>query len=471
MVRSIHTSKKDIIWNYIATIFSMASGLILLPLLLWFLSDDELGLWYIFNAITTLVMYFEFGFNPTFARNIVYVLSGAKKLSRTGYKTQDTSSNVDWHLMNTTIKTIRLVYSVLALVALITMCTIGTYYIWTITQHVEDNTHWIAWGIFCSAAFLNLYYLRWITLLRGTGDVESEGKTRTYGKLSQLIIAAYLLLAGFGLLGASIGFLANGLVMRFASRKYFNKHADIITALKQDTKPVTKAEIKEVFNTIGYLAWRDGIVQLALFAFSQAMTIICSLTLNLSETGAYSLLMQLANIVCTLANVILVSGHPAFQSAFAQANLTEEKHIFARGISAYWGLLIIGMVIILLFGIPLIHLFRPNIKLSYTLLFAICIYQALLTNHSNACRFIISMNTIPYMPAYLISAVIGLALSYVLAGPIGLGAWGIILGQAVVQLVYNNWRWPLWITRKLNTTYTDMLVRGIKWWLHAIKLP
>ena len=66
MVR-IKATKADVIWGYCGTILSMASGFILLPMLLFFLSGEELGLWYVFVAISNLTLLFEFGFNPAFS--------------------------------------------------------------------------------------------------------------------------------------------------------------------------------------------------------------------------------------------------------------------------------------------------------------------------------------------------------------------------------------------------------------------
>jgi len=44
----ISITKKDIFWNYIAQFFSLASGLITLPLILKMLTVEEIALNYIF---------------------------------------------------------------------------------------------------------------------------------------------------------------------------------------------------------------------------------------------------------------------------------------------------------------------------------------------------------------------------------------------------------------------------------------
>ena len=106
----ITTSRADVIWNYVGTIVSMSSGFILLPLLLAFLTPDELGLWYVFLAISNLTQLFEWGFEPTFARNIVYVLSGARKLTPEGCDADSVKEDVDWHLLSVVFKASKVIF-------------------------------------------------------------------------------------------------------------------------------------------------------------------------------------------------------------------------------------------------------------------------------------------------------------------------------------------------------------------------
>ena len=70
----VTTRKNDVVWNYVGTLFSMASGFLLLPLLLVFLTDNELGLWYAFVAVGNLSLLFEFGFG--FGLCVMFLLAG-----------------------------------------------------------------------------------------------------------------------------------------------------------------------------------------------------------------------------------------------------------------------------------------------------------------------------------------------------------------------------------------------------------
>jgi len=79
---SINLSKKDVVWGYFAQFFSLATGLITLPLILNMLSTEEIAMNYLMITIGSLVSLFDFGFAPQFGRNITYIFSGAQELKK-----------------------------------------------------------------------------------------------------------------------------------------------------------------------------------------------------------------------------------------------------------------------------------------------------------------------------------------------------------------------------------------------------
>lgn len=465
---TIITRKRDVAWNYIGTVFSMLSGFILLPLLMMFLSDDELGLWYVYLAIANLVQLFEFGFNPTFARNIVYVLCGAKRLVAIGRAPNSEGSEIDWHLLNAVIRASKIIYACIAIVALVLLATIGSAYISAITNDMETTMVWVTWSLFCFAMLLNMYYLYSITQLRGYGDVAGENKARTFGKVAQLSISGILLVGGFGLVGASIGYLTNAVTMRLFAIIFVRRHKEIEAGRKTDNVRIERSELLEIFRAITHIAWRDGVVQLALYASTQATSILASIYLGLAETGTYSILLQFSNAVYLLASAYPKSFYPAMQSAYAMGDRRRQGEISASGITAYWLLIVVGTLGVATVVLPLLPLIKPDIEVDYGLFLALCLYLSLLTQHSIFCNYIVCMNEIPYLYGYVISAVLGAILVWVFCAIMGLGAWGIVLGQALSQIVYNNWKWPIYYCKKINTTYVQLMRDGINYWRHRL---
>lgn len=460
----IKTRKADVIWNYIGTIVSMTSGFILLPLLMRYLSDDELGLWYVYVALSNFAMLFEFGFNPTFARNIVYVVSGARHLSVEGCDKESVEEGIDWHLLNVVIRASKVIYAIIAIVVLVLLATVGSAYIFIITNGIEFADVWLSWGLFCISIFLNLYFLWSITVLRGYGDVAGENKAAVLGKMAQLIVSGVLLVSGFGLVGAAIGYLANALLLRLSAIVMLRKHKVIEEGRRSDAVPVDTSSIREIFFTIFHVAWRDGLVQLALYASTQAMSILSSIFLGLAETGTYSVLLQFANAVYNFASTYPKSFFPAMQSAFAEGDLKRQRAYVSTGVVGYWALFVFGTAGICIVILPLLPLFKPDVSVDYGLFLGMCLYLGLLQQHSIFCNYIISMNEIPYMWGYIVAAVLGTGCVCLFCGVFGMEAWGIILGQALSQVVYNNWKWPMYLCGKLDMTYRGIVVEGIREW-------
>lgn len=465
---SVQTSKADVIWNYVGTSVSMASGFVLLPLLMHFLTPDELGLWYVFVAVSNLAMLFEFGFNPTFARNIVYVISGARRLTQEGCDFDSVGEGIDWHLLKTVIRASRLVYAAIAVAVSLVLATAGTAYVGAVSSQMPDVSRWVSWGIFVASVFLNLYFLYSITLLRGYGDVAGENRAKTFARLAQLGVSALLLFAGMGLVGASLGYLANGVLLRVFASIQLRKHERICEGVASDGESVSAAEVRGVLATVSHLAWRDGFVQIACYASTQAMSIVGSLTLGLAETGTYSVLLQFGNAVYNFAGAYPKSFFPAFQSAHTSHDIERQRGIVSRGIVAYWGLFLFGVTGVSIVVMPLLPLVKEGFAPDLPLFLAISLYLGLWNQHSIFCNYIIGMNEIPYVRGYIVAALIGVPLSYLLSGTFGWGPWGLVLGQAASQAVYNNWKWPKYLADRLDSSYLGIISGGLNSWRDSL---
>ena len=465
---SITTRKVDVVWNYLGTIVSMSSGFILLPLLMLYLTSEELGLWYVYLALSNFALLFEFGFSPTFARNIVYVVSGARRLTVRGCDVDSVEAGIDWHLLNIVIKASKVIYDIIAVVVTFLLATAGSVYVAHVTRGVDSAVVWGSWPLFCISVFLNLYFLWSVTVLRGYGDVAGEKKALVISKISQLVVSAVLLFAGFGLVGAAVGYLANAVLLRISAMFMVRKHREIEEGRRSDSVPVSVCAIKDIFLTIFHVAWRDGLVQLALYASTQATSILSSLFLGLSETGTYSVLLQFANAIYSFASAYPNSFFPAMQSAYVGGNGRTQRHYVCTGIVGYWALSILGTIGVCVVFLPALPVIKPNVSVDFGLFVLMCLYLGLLNQHSIFCNYIVGMNEVPYMLGYVISAVFGTGMVCLLCGGFGLGARGIVLGQAVSQLLYNNWKWPVYLCNKIGFRYRDCLRQGIVEWKNKL---
>lgn len=464
----ITVKRSDVVWNYIGTIMSMGSNFLLIPLLVFFLSNEQVGLWYVFAALTGFAQLLEFGFTATLSRNILFVLSGARRLSKQGCDYASVEPGVDWHLFRVVLRTSKVVYAVMGLAALCVSGVLGSAYVSSVTDGFSIEWSLESWCVFVVSIFSNLYFLYGLTFLRGVGDVASENKAKTLARLAQLAITATLLFVGFGLLGAAIGYLAYSVVMWAIANSLFRKHGDVQAGLKADAVSVSKVEMRSVLSTVSFVAWRDGVVSLAWYGATQATSLLSSTFLGLAETATYSVMLQLASALYNISSAYLRSCFPMFQSAYVSGDRGTQRSALERGISCYVVMYAVGTVGVVLVALPVLALVRDNFACNRLLFIGIAVYYFLLNQHSLFCNIIVSMNEIPYFKAYLASTAAGICLSSVLCGSLGMGAWGLVLGQAVPQLLYNNWRWPKFVLDRINSTYPRVLASGTRWWAQRL---
>ena len=464
----IKTSKKDVVWNYVGTIVSISSNFILIPLLLIFLSSEQIGLWYVFVAIAGFAQLLEFGFTSTLSRNILYCLSGKKKLSKIGLSSDDISGEVNWHLFNVVLRTSKIIYAAIGLIGLLLSSTFGTVYVASVTHHFSIEWSFVSWIIFDCSIFTNLYFLYCLTFLRGIGDIAGENRSKTIARVSQLVFTALFLVMGLQLLAAAIGYLLYSVLLLFFASRAFRKHADIGRGISSDKQRISKKEVIDTLKTVSFVASRDGLVSVAWYGATQAMTLLCSAFLGLSEAGTYSVMVQFTSGIYNVSSAYMRSFFPAFQSAYVRGDVAMQRSIIARGLSCYIAMFVLGTACVTVL-LPFLSLFKSNFICDPALYLGLSVYMFLLNQHSLFCNVIVNMNEIPYFKAYLISTLAGLILSCIFCAYCKFGAWGLVLGQMLPQLAYNDWHWPLYVMKKVDSTYLSTVVTGLQWWFSKVK--
>lgn len=75
--------------------------------------------------------------------------------------------------------------------------------------------------------------------------------------------------------------------------------------------------------------------------------------------------------------------------------------------------------------------------------------------HSNVATFITTRNRAPFVKASILSEIAIILISLFLINFTDLGLWSLLFSQAIVQLMYNNWKWPLEINKELKVSFLN----------------
>lgn len=457
----IKTTKKDVVWNYVGTFMTMGSNFLLLPFLMYFLDSEILGLWYVFVSIGSIVNLIDFGFNPTLARNIAYCWSGAAKLNKKGVSFTQTNKP-NYNLLKQVIGTCHIIYFIIACLAAGVMLTIGTAYINMVAQKAFLENYIAAWIIYCIAIFLNLYFGYYSTLLKGVGAISKLNIANIISRIFQLVCSVILLYLDFGLLSVTISYLINGLIYRLLAKYFFVQYKNMGKQLNNIKRSKDYKSVWEMFLTIWYNAWRDGVVSVSAYFSNQATTLIASYFFSLTETGIYSISVQLVTGIVTIASSFYNAYMPEIQSAYINGKKDRVKQVISVTMINYVLVFLVGMIGLIFVGVPIIKVIKSSYKMDIVILLTIGLYLFLLKRHCIYAAYIASTNSIPYMRSFLISSLLAIGLSFLSVYYTKLGILGIVYSQIIVQALYNNWIWPLKVKKSLQLTTIEMFKISIK---------
>ena len=454
-------SKGDIIWNYLGIFINLAINIILLPLVLKFLTDDEVGLWYVYTSIGTIVTLLDFGFAPALARNIAYSYSGAKSLKKENVDIAN-SCGPNFILMKKVLKTCKLIYLGISLIALLFLLTVGTFYINGVGSNINQNILYISWIIYVFAVFFNIYIGYFSSFLKGISAIKELNKATVLSKLLQIIISIILLLLGYGLIAVTIAYLISGLINRELCKMYFFKYDNIGSNLSKVKYDVKYIEVKKTFMLIWHNAWKDGLVTISNYLVTQAGTIMCSLFLTLSQTGIYSIALQLVTILSSVASSMYTVSQPSIQEAFAKNDKSKMAKLMSLSIIVYIIIFLLGTIVLCTLGVFVIGYIKKDTTLDPLFTFVMCIYMFLYQNHCLFASFISNENRIPYTKSFIISGIAVVLVETLLFTITDLQQWVLLIVPIFIQLTYNNWKWPRQVLDDLDLSIFSFIKIGIK---------
>lgn len=457
----INIKKKDLIWSYLSTFTSLTSNIITLPLIVYFLNSEVLGLWYVFVSIGAISVLFDFGFTVTFARNITYCWCGVTQLKKKGVVSVDGEKRAtDFKLMYNILLTCKRIYFVLSFALLVLLLSIGTWYVCHISHDFTGYSHIYAWILYSIGIFLNLYYNYYGSFLRGVGAIDIANRNMVIARFVQIIAMCLFLCMGLGILGLAIANVLYGTAFRLLSKRAFYNYQGIGEKLAGNNVKFDFKESLELFKVVWYNAWRDGVIQLSSYLSGQANILICSLYLPLKETGVYSLSVQIITALASLSAVLYNVYQPELQSECANKQVSKIRETMAKIVPCYTYCFILGFFMVLVFAIPIIRIIKPTMILSPQLLIGIGFGLYLINLRNCYTSYFSCTNRIIYVKSFITSSLLGLLLAFLFMAYCDMGVWGLIWSTIISQMVYNAWYWPYKAHKELEISVWQLFEKG-----------
>ena len=452
-------SRRDVVWGYAAQLLNIAAGLILLPIIVRFLTQDEVGLWFVFLALASLAQLLEFGFLPTITRNAAYIYAGAQELHPEGLKPVDKQGDINYKLLTDLFAAARHIYLYVAIAAALVMFGAGTFYIYSLLPSgYEVNAAIAGWVTFSAGYVLNFYFGYYNGMLQGRGDITLSNKVIVTSRLVMVLLGAILLIKGYGLLGLGVASFVSAIAGRFLAYRYF------FTAHRPETAQLSKrtGDAKTLIWVLWHNASRFGLVNLGAFLIARANLLIASSVLGLGVAGSYGMSLQL---LLSLAGVASMFAHlqlPRMNALQAHGKLDSLRGTYGLTVLSSWFMYALGATVLLTMGPATLELIGSNTTLlNPVILTCLVVIVALEMNHSIGAAYLTTLNYIPFVGAALWSGVAIIIVGYILVTQTSLGLWGLIIAQGVVQASYNNWKWPKEASKHLGCGFPALLRFGL----------
>ena len=456
--------RKDVAWNFAGTFMRVASGLIVLPIVLRTFPKDEYGLWTIFIAVGAIVYLFDFGFSNALGRNITYVFSGVKKLKAKGYiAAPDNDKSVDYGLLKSVIAATRKYYAVLAALFLLLFLIASPFYLPYIlnSNHYAGShqTVWIAWLTFGIMVAYQLYTFYFGSLLMGRGMVKQYQQAIIIGQVIRILTIYIMVLLGFGLIALVVGqFLGDFTARTICYRFFYDKN------LKTELAAASASNTNDILKIMLPNAARMGIATLGNFLVSRTAIPIASLFLSLETIGSFGITKQIIDLICSLSAIWFVTFYPKITSHRVSNQSDHLKRMYIKGKIALLFTFIVCGFGLTIFGADILIFIKSQTNLlPQVMMIAMLIVAFLEANHGMSAQMLLTKNEVPFAKAAIITGVVTILLLFGGLKYSHVGVWVMFLAPGIANIIYQNWKWPLEVIKDLNITLKDYFLVSVSY--------
>lgn len=435
---------KTLFISYFSQFLQYGISLLILPFVLRFLEAEDLGMWYIFLSISSLVSLLDFGFAPSIQRNMAYVASGAKSLLPNGIN-HVKENKIDRRLLTSIIKTSCNIYKKISIAIFLLSIIFGTIYLFICMGDNYSYKTIFIWILYSISLSIYFYFNYILSFIKGLGLIIEYNKNIIISKTIYIISLSVLVYFGFGLLSLVIAYFINSLIMIVLGFK------DIKKIIPDYSDLIKKKDFDNLFEILWVNAKNSGIVSIGVFLLSQSGVFLSGLFLSISEVAQLGLLLQLFGILVVVSRVYLTTCMPQMSSLWIKGDIKELKHIFLRCQLSGYLIFIIGFFIILFLGNSILeNIIHSNVLLpSYVIIVLYGFFYLMEITHGNCCSFISTSNRIPFTKASIISGIISIVMTILLSA-MDFGMISFPLALLCGSLPYNSWKWPLYAYNLIN---------------------
>lgn len=298
---------------------------IVLPLTLANLPNAEISVWLLFSAIASLQAILDFGFSPTFSREIAYGFAGRSMVSpaRAGLPADGAETgSTDWSIISSAVGTMAWLYRRIAAVTFLLMTTFGTWASWHPVGRISEPADaWIAWATVVLATTICIHGNSYAAILVGTNRIALQRRWEAAVSVISLAAQFTAVVAGFGLLGLVLA-AQSGLVLQvLANRTLAHRVAAGRVTRLAGHDPSRKLLIRAMWPA----TWRTAVGSVMSLGLSQGMAVAAANLLTATEAAGVQVALRIMQVISQISQAPFYTKIPEFnraQAVSASSHLT-----------------------------------------------------------------------------------------------------------------------------------------------------
>ncbi len=441
------------VWSWLFNCLRLASGLMLLPLLLHSLSDADLGMYYVFLNLVALLPVVDASLSLTVSRCVSYAMAGATTLRPQGIdlSTQGDAPNREllWRLLSGT----RAFYRLLALAVLCVLGIVGTGVVAVRIQETSmPGLSWLAWGITLLAATWEIYSSWANVFLQGMNEVVLGSRLSALAYSVRLLAACGFLLSGGGLLSVPLASLISSALQRFLARR-------AVLRLMGNRAPSDSSRRDEsLLSVIWPNSWRVGLKLLAMYISANAVSFLCLKTLGLAVFGQFGLSLQVLTIIQGISAVWTLVKWPIVGQLRARQQMDRIRDLLWPRVWLQSLTFFLLAAIALGAGPRLLSIWGGGKSmLPFGWLSLLTLYLFLEMQFAFWTHLLTTENRVPSLWGTLVTYPLGVGLVWLLYEATHLGIGAFVLGPLLAGSFFNYWYWPIAGAKSLQTNWVKFV--------------
>lgn len=420
-----------LLFGFAGTAVSIGANLLLVPLLLLRLSQQEQALWWMFLAIGSFANLADFGFSQTITRVYSYLWAGVDDYDAEGLRPPPDHGAPNLPQIRRLNATVKQLYARLGFVVLAGAGAGGSLVLARTVGNTPGATlHWLAWAAFVLSVAYGFAASHWIPACYGINRMREMHIANLWGGVAYLVSAAALLLCDLGLAALVIAFTVRTLLVRGLTRRAY---LAAVPPVPGPPVPPDPSLLKRLWPN----AYKFGLIALGACLTSNSAVLICGHFLGAAATASFGLTATAGSFLARTAALWLSVKWPQITILRTQGRLEEMSLLFARRLGLVMLSFVLGAALLLALGDWVLG-FRGNpTRLLPTS--ALALYLLLLGMQLFYAQFgslAYTENVIPFFRISLWTGLVEVLLSVALAWRFGL--WGLLAAPLLAEL-YSCW--------------------------------